>query len=415
VNDPNSPNSAPSDLGFVLPPPTRLSLGKALWIGVISLLLLGAIFIAAYLPRQRAQAALNRAAEANRSALPTVAVITPKLIASERSLKLPGSVQPLEEAVIHARANGYVNRWLVDLGARVEAGQLLAELDTPELDQELGQARAALAQATAAKLQAEANKTLAQSVFDRNGKLVQAGIASQAELDQSAAQAASGDATVRVAEAAIQAQQANIRRLNDLKAFASVRAPFAGTVTERNIDRGSLVTAGNGTALFKISATQTVRVFVQVPQDVASAVKINTPAKVVVREFGELPFPGTVAHTAGALDATTRTLNTEIRVDNRDGRLLSGMYAEVNLALDAPRQVYDLPATVLLNDAAGLRVAVVRPDDTIHLQPIVLDRDLGATLHVSSGITADDRVVQIGTADLLEGQRVSVALPKPAP
>ncbi len=403
------------ELGFDLPAPARPSRGRVVAISVVTVLLLGAAFTLAFRPRQAARAALEAQAQQTAKALPRLTVVAPKLVASDRSIKMPASIQPLEEAVIYARANGYIGRWLVDLGDKVKADQLLAEIEVPELNQELSQGRAALAKARASKLQAEAGRSLASSRFDRTGKLVNAGVATQQELEQTQAESAVGEANVNLAQAGIESELANIRRLSDLQQFSKVTAPFSGTITARMIDRGSLVTAGNATPLFRLAATDTVRVFVQLPQDVASAVVAGTPAKVTVRELTGQVFEGKVARTAGALDPVTRSLNTEIRLPNPDGKLLAGMYAEVALNLSAPRQVYEIPATALLSDAQGLRVALVRPDDTLHLQPITIERDQGATLQVSSGFSGGERLVQIAGAELHEGQKVEPVAPKASP
>jgi membrane fusion protein (multidrug efflux system) len=410
------PSDSPSaDLGFDLPPPASPSRSKTLFFSGGALVVLASLFAASYLPRQHARAALEQRAVESGKAVPRLTVAPPKLVSSERTLRLPASVQPLEEAVIYARANGYVNRWLVDLGDKVKADQLLAEIETPEVNQELSQGRAALAKARAAKLQAEAGSVLAQSRNDRTGKLVDAGVASQQELEQTQAETAVGASNVGVADAAIEAEQANIRRLADLQQFSKVTAPFAGTITSRTVDRGSLVTAGNATPLFRLAATDTMRVYIQVPQDIASSITIGAKASVTVREFAGKAFEGQVARTAGALDSVTRTLNTEVRVPNPDGKLLSGMYAEVALSLSTSRKVFEVPATALLNDAGGLRVAIVNPNGTLHLQPITVERDLGASLQVATGLTGDERVVQIVSADLHEGQQVEAVAPKPAP
>ena len=407
------PTDAPSaELGFALPEPARLSRGRAITFFVLGAVVLGGVFVSVLLPKNAARASLEHETRAASGAALRLAVAPGKLVSSERVLKLPASVQPLEEAVVYARANGYVARWLVDLGDKVKADQLLLEIETPEINQELAQAKAALAKAQAAKAQAEAGRVLSKSRFDRTGKLVDAGVASQAELEQTQAESSVGEANINVAQAAIDAELANIRRLADVQRFSKVTAPFAGTVTARNVERGSLVTAGNATPLFKLAATETVRVYVQVPQDVAASVSVGSPAKVTVRELTGRTFEGHVARTAGVLDSVTRTLNTEVRVPNPDGKLMSGMYAEVSLNLSAPRQVYEIPATALLNDAQGLRVALVTANNKLHLQPINIERDLGATLQVSSGITATDRVVQIAGAELSEGQKIEPVAPK---
>jgi RND family efflux transporter MFP subunit len=341
--------------------------------------------------------------------------VKPRLVSSERTLTLPGSVQPLEEATIYARASGYVRSWHVDIGSRVKEGDLLAEIDTPELDQELAQARAALAQAQANVLQAKANRGLATTRLDRTGKLVEAGVSPQQDLDQTQAQSVVGDADVKVAMANVAAQNANIRRINEVRGYSRVSAPFAGTITERSVDRGSLVTAGNvATPLFKLMSTDTVRVYVQVPQDAAPAVALDEPAELHVREFPDEKFVGRVARTAGALDSATRTLSTEVRVENSSGRLLAGMYADVKLLLPSARRVFELPATALLNDAAGLRIALVTANDTVHLQRITLERDLGATVQLATGLEGNERVVLVAGVELEEGQRVeTIVAPTP--
>lgn len=403
-----------AELGFALPEPARISRGRALLFLGLGLSVLAGAFVVTFVPRKAAQTDLERRASDAAKAAPRLVVAPPKLVSSDRVLKLPASVQPLEEAVIYARASGYVGRWLVDLGDKVKADQLLAEIETPEVSQELAQARAALAKARASKAQAEAGRLLAKSKLDRTGKLVDAGVASRAELEQSEAEAAVGDSTVNVSDAAIEAELANIRRLTDLQQFSKVTAPFAGTITARSIDRGSLVTAGNATPLFRLAATETVRVFVQVPQDVAPSVGSGASAIVTVREYPGRVFEGKVSRTAGALDNVTRTLNTEIRIPNRDGALLAGMYAEVSLTLAAPRAVYEVPATALFNDAQGLRVALVGAGDKLHLQPIGVERDLGPSLQVSSGLSGGERIVQIASAELSEGMKVE-PIPAKAP
>jgi RND family efflux transporter MFP subunit len=401
-------HGAAPDLGFSLPPAAVFSRRRVLLVGLVATSLLGAAFAFAYLPKRRAAEALARSAAASREAVPRVAVVTPKLVADGHTLRLSGNVTPLEEAVIYARANGYVRRWLVDIGTRVKEGALLAEIDTPEIDQELSQGRAALAQARANLAQTEASRTLAKSRLDRTGNLVEAGVAPLQDLDQTRAEASVGDANVNVAEAAVAAQQANIQRLRDLQGFSRVTAPFAGVVTARSIERGSLVTAGTGTPLFRLASTDTVRVFIQVPQSAAPSVLPGMASKVEIREFPGQVFEGKVARTAGALDSSSRTLNTEIQVPNPDGKLLTGMYAEVQLKLTVPQRVYELPATALMNDAGGLRVAVVTPENTLQFRKISLERDLGATVQVRSGIEGNDRVVQIASVDLSEGERVQV-------
>ncbi|WP_437816327.1 efflux RND transporter periplasmic adaptor subunit [Sorangium sp. So ce1078] len=410
---PRAPQSGPpeGDLGFDLPPPAAMTRTRGLALGVGLVVVLGAAFAAAYLPRRSARAALEEGVRATEGAAPRVVVVAPQPVSSDRALVLPGSIQPLEETIVYPRVSGYVRKWTADIGDKVEEGQVLAEIDTPELDQELAQARAQLVQANAGLVQAKANRDLSLSGVKRYEQLVPAGVAPQEELEERQGQAHVAEASVTVAQAAITAQQANIQRLLDLKKFAKIAAPFAGTVTARTIERGALVTAGNGTPLFRIAATDPARVFVGVPQDVAPSVRVDAPAKVTVREFAGQPFQGTIARTAGALDAATRTMNTEVRVPNPDGRLLAGMYAEVALTLPTPHRVLEIPATALYNDAKGLRVAVVDAvgaESKIRFAPITVERDTGATIHVSTGLDGSERIVKLASAELTDGMTVEV-------
>ncbi|HVJ93629.1 MAG TPA: efflux RND transporter periplasmic adaptor subunit, partial [Labilithrix sp.] len=329
---------------------------------------------------------------------------------SDRSMVLPGSLRPLEEAAIRTRASGYVRNRLVDIGDRVEAGALLVEVDTPELDQQLDQARAQLAQARAALAHAEANRDYAKSSFERRAKLAPSGVTSTDELEKSRSEAAVAEASVAVAQANLDAQSANVRRLTLEKSFARVVAPFAGTIISRSVEKGALV---NPTVeLYKIATTDPMRVLVEVPQDAAPSVKSDIDATVTVREFGDRKFEGKVARFATALDSQSRTMTTIVHVPNPKGELLSGMYARVELALPLPHRVLEVPSTALLVDAQGTRVATVGPDGRIHLVPIIIERDTGPTIQIASGITEADRVVKIASADLVEGREVELSAAK---
>lgn len=406
-----------NDLGFDLPPPAQVSGKRALVVGVGVLGVLGLAFFGAYLPKRAAERALQESVDARKQARPQTAVITPALVSSERKLSLPASLQPLEEAVIYARASGYIRRWYVDIGAKVERGALLAEIETPEVEQELAQARAALAQAQSSVVQAQANQGLAKINLERTGKLVSAGVSPQQTLDQTQAQATVNDADVKVAESNVAAQRANIRRLTELLSFSRIEAPFAGTITQRSIETGSLVSAGTGSPLYRLAAMDPVRVYVQVPQDVAPSVRVGTPATVRLREFPGQDFKGSVARTTGSLDSATRTLGTEIRVPNPEGKLLSGMSGEVSLNLTSPHKVFQIPSTALLADAAGTRVLTVAPDSTVHSRSIVIERDLGTSIQIASGVSESDQLIQIAGADFQEGQHVDLKKVdyKPAP
>lgn len=408
VQPTTTPPSPVDDLGFALPEPAKLTMTRAVAIGGVVLVALSAAFLAAWLPKRHARAALEASTESSGQETIRVEVVPPKALESTRDLSLPGSVEPLEETTVYPRANGYVRKWLVDLGDQVTEGQTLAEIETPELDQELAQARAQLAQAQAALAQAEAKRDAAKTTLARYEKLAPSGVASQQELEDKKAEATVADAAVTVANANIAAQRANIARLSKLVAFAKVTAPFAGTVVSRSVERGTLVTAGNATPLFKIAATDPVRVFVHVPQDVATTVRAGATAKVSVREYPGRVFEGTIARTAGALDPATRTMTVEVRVPNTKHELLTGMYAETALALPMPHRVLEVPSTALLNDARGLHLAVIDETSTVHLVPVVVERDTGPTIQIASGLGDKDRVVKIASAALSDGQKVEV-------
>jgi RND family efflux transporter MFP subunit len=396
------------DLGFDLPPPAAFTRTQVVAACAGIAIVLGGLFAVTYLPRRSVRATLEADTQTGTAAAPRVEVVAPKAMSSDRSLVLPGSVQPLEETVVYPRVSGYVRKWNVDIGDKVTEGQILAEIDTPELDREMTQAQAQMTQAKAALLQAEANRDLSKANLSRYEQLVPAGVASQQDLEQRRGQAHVDAAGVTVAQASITAAAASIQRIRDMKGFAKLVAPFAGTVTSRTVERGALVSAGNGSPLFRIAATDPVRVYVGVPQDVAPSVTVNAPAQVSVREFPGQPFAGTVARTSGALDPATRTMNTEVRVPNPDNKLLTGMYAEVALTLPSPHRVLEVPATALYNDAKGLRVAVVDAENEIHFVPITVERDTGATILVSTGLDGTERVVKLANVQLLEGTTVEI-------
>ena len=397
------------DLGFDLPSPVTISRSRALTVGGCALLALAAAFGFGYLPRRAEREALVAASGAGQAALPRVDVAMPKAGSSDRAISLPGSVQPLEETTLYPRASGYVRKWYVDIGDKVTQGQLLAEIETPELDQELEQARAQLMQAQASLVQAKANRQLSMANLQRYKALAPSGVVSMAELDQHQAMAQVDEASVSVAQANIAAQQANIRRLSQLESFSRVTAPFGGTVTQRTVEIGALVSAGNGQPMYKVAAMDPARVFVQVPQDVAPGVRAGVPATVTLREYPGRTFTGTVTRSAGELDAATRTMNTEVRVPNADGSLIAGMYAQVAFTLPSPHRVFVLPATAVTSDAHGSRVAVVDEASEIRLVPVVIERDTGPTVEIASGLAANDRVVKLASAQLVDGTRVEVS------
>ena len=397
-------STEPEDLGFPLPPPAR---GSRVGIIVVAAIVIGGAFAFGYLRNRGAHGdVIAQTAEAKPE---RVEVIKAKVLASDRALSLPGTVRPLEETQIYARVTGYVRTWKVDIGDKVTAGQLLAEIDTPEIEAQLSQARAQLAVARAAVKQASAQRDFSKSNTSRFETLANQQLVSKAQVEQTQAQAATDEASVSSATSNVAAAEANVRRLVELQGFAKVVAPFAGTVTTRSVDRGALVREGSTTPMFTIVATDPVRIFVDVPQSIAPSVRPETPATITVREYGARTFSGKVTRSAGALDPELHTMMTEIQVPNPDGALLPGMYVQAAITLAVPHHTLEIPATALYSDAQGLRVAVVDKAQRVHFAPITVERDTGATLQVATGLTGDEQIIKIAVPSLLEGDAVEIA------
>jgi RND family efflux transporter MFP subunit len=391
------------DLGFELPAPASGSRARIL---IVVVVIVGAAFGVGYLQHTRAH---GDTPAIHADATPRVEAFKPSALASDRALSLPGAVRPLEQAQIFPQTSGYVRKWSVDIGDKVTAGQLLVEIDTPEVDAQLAQARAQLLQARAAVKQATAQRDFTKSNSARFDTLADQKLISQSQVEQTHAQAATDEASVAAAESNVAAQEANVRRLQQLQDFARVVAPFAGTVTTRSVDRGALVGAGGTTPMFTIVATDPVRVFVEVPQTVAPSVKVGIDAKVTVREYAGRAFPGKVTRVSGALDPELHTMTIEIQVPNADGALLPGMYVQASLTLAVPHHVFEIPSTALYSDSLGVRVAAIDAQHKIHFVPITIERDTGATLWVSTGLTGDEQLVKIAVPSLVDGDVVEVA------
>jgi membrane fusion protein, multidrug efflux system len=402
-----SSTDPPEDLGFELPPPAQRSrIGVIVAVTVV----IGVAFAIGYLRRSNAHGELAVFAGAETKPV-RVEVAKPKLLTSDRALALPGTVRALEETQIYSRVTGYVRAWKVDIGDKVTAGQLLVELETPELDAQLAQARAQLAQARAAVRQASAQRDYSKSNTARYQTLADQKLISKSQVEQTEAQAATDEATVSAAQSNVSAMEANVRRLADTQSFQKVTAPFAGTITTRNVDRGALVRDGATTPMFTLVATDPVRILVDVPQSVAPSVKPDTAATVSVREYGSRTFEGKVARSAGALDLELHTMTTEVRVPNPDGALMPGMYVQVAITLPVPHRVLEIPATALYSDAHGLRVAVVDKGRRVKLVPITIERDTGATLIVATGLTGDEQIIKIAVPTILDGDLVELGAP----
>ena len=379
-----------------------------------ALAVVAAAFVIGYVPRHKAKNELVSESKAAESSNLRVQTFTPKAKSSDRAMNLPASVQPLEEAVIYARASGYIKTWKVDIGDNVKEGQLLAEVDSPEVEQQLAQAKAQLAQSEAALVQAKANKGYSETTLTRLGALAPKGVTSQQELEKAQAQSVVDESSVEVARANVEAQKANLGRIQQMLSFSRVMAPFAGTINQRNIERGALVSTS--TPLFHLSQSDTVRVYIQMPQDVAPSVRVDAPAQVSIREFPGRTFDGKVARTAAALDPMSRTMQTEIRIPNEKHELLTGMYAQVAISFPSPHRVWELPATAIITDANGVRVGIVE-NGKVRMAKVTVERDNGATMDIASGIADTDKIVKLATAELYDGRPVDVvpdAAPPPA-
>jgi len=385
----------------------------------LTVLIAGA-FIAGYIPLTQRRAVVETEARQQEQALPRVEVIEVSRSSQKSDLVLPGNIQAFTEAPILARADGYIKRRMADIGDRVRAGQPLAEIDAPELDEQLRQAKANLQQAQAALDQAQANfaqgkanLTLAKVTAERWSRLASRGVVSRQENDQYQAQYQSQDASVQALEKAIAAQrsnigaaEANVARLNELLSYRVVKAPFDGVVTLRNVDVGALVNAGN-TLLFRVAQNGTLRTYVTVPESNANAVRTGQLATLTVASLPNRHFTGSVARTANSLDPSTRTLLVEVQVPNPDGALLPGMYAQVDLSSTRTNVPILVPGDALIVRAQGTLVALVRPDHTIHLQKIDVGRDYGDKLEIVGGLQEGDTIILNAGDVAREGVKVN--------
>jgi multidrug efflux system membrane fusion protein len=376
------------------PPRTALTIVAVL---LLVLLLAGGFTMFGRMSHERALAK-----ETERDSVPTVAVVKPLSEKPDEDLILPGSLLAYEDSPIYARTNGYLVRWYKDIGSRITKGELLAKIDTPEVDQELNQTRAA-------RQQIVAQMELAKISADRWENLRKTDSVSAQEADQQT----SG---YKQAQANLAAADANVRRLEQLEGFKDVYAPFSGVLTKRNVDPGALINAGaqaSGRELFDLARVDPLRVYTSVPQAYAPYIKVGAKTFVTLQEFPGQKFVATVARTAEAIDPSTRTLLTEVDVPNKDGRLLPGSFGEVHFAVGSGVNKVTIPVNTMLFRAEGPRVAVIGPGGKVQLRPINIGRDYGTTLEILGGVSPTDQIV-VNPADSLEdGQQVNVAQPPP--
>ena len=384
----------------VAPSSTRKSIGTVSAFAVVGLL--SAFFLFGVWPRLQAGKA---SAEIQKDTRPNVVVMPAQRAKANLELTLPGTLLPIQEALIYARTNGYVKQWLVDIGAQVKQGQLLAEIETPEIDRELKQS-------LANQQQVKANMELARSTAERWKAVLKENAVSPQEVDEKLS-------ALKARQADYAASQASVERLIQMKSFQRVNAPFAGAITGRNVEVGQLISANNTDPnrwMFKVAKMDTLKLYINVPQSHMRMIKIDMPVSVVLKEFPQ-PFTGKVLRTAGALDPQSKTLLTEINVPNEKAELTAGMFTQVKFALNQTQPNILLPANTLMVRQDGPQVAAVA-NNTVQLRKVKLGRDLGTQIEILSGIDEKELIVTNPTDAMRDGVSVNmkVAEPeKPAP
>jgi membrane fusion protein (multidrug efflux system) len=338
--------------------------------------------------------------QSNEAAQTFVSVIHPEKAPTTIPLQLPGQTRAYIEAPIFAQTSGYLKKWYFEIGTNVKAGDILAEIDTPQVDQQLGQARAQLKVA-------EAAKDLAEVTYKRDQDLYNRRVIAAQDFDTAAD-------TYRQSVATVNADQASVNALSALEDFKIVRAPFDGIVTERDTDVGAYVPSGSGVQLFRMQQTSPLRVYINVPQTFARFVKPGVQADLTLNELPGRKFPAHVTNTAGAIDPTSRTLLTELEVPNQTHELLPGAYAQITLKLVGDTGLVTIPSNALLFRSEGPSVGVVHPDGKVEIRKVVISRDLGDKLQISQGLSETDQVIVNPSDGLANGMVVAVATPKPA-
>jgi RND family efflux transporter MFP subunit len=360
------------------------------------LLLVVAVGLALWGISTRARALSIVTKETRELAVPTVSVIKPDRGAPQQEVVLPGTMQAFADAPIYARTNGYLSKWYVDIGARVRAGQVLADIDTPEIDQQLEQARADLATS-------QANARLAQTTAERYRDLIKTDSVSKQDLDNA-------NGSLEAKETAVTSSRANVKRLEQLHAFGKITAPFDGVITARNTDVGALIDSGsNARELFHEAAVHRLRVFVNVPEIYSREARTGMKADLTLTEFPGRTITGTLARTAQSIDVASRTLLTEIDVENPKGELLPGSYTEVHLKVGSATSTFTLPVNAVIFRTEGVLVAIVRTGGHIALQPVTLGRDYGNSVEVVAGLNGDEQIVINPPDSIAAGETVHIA------
>ncbi len=385
------------------PDPTRPVISRR-GLGIAGVAVAGiaiAIVVTGVATRKKADARLSEWTE--NQATPVVAVAMPDTRGKRTTVELPGRLEAYSQAQIFARVTGYIKSWDADIGTPVKAGQLLAEIDAPDVDQQIMQAEADLTSA-------QANGTLALANLERGQSLIKSGSVSKQDLDQRAADAANKQGLIK-------SSQANLARLRVLENYKRITAPFDGLVTARATDVGALINAGagGGPALFVVSDTKKLRAYVNVPQNYVPSIRLGTKAQISVPEYAGRTFLATVEASARSIDVASGTTRMLLVVDNANGELMTGAYATVSLELAHPELAINIPASALIFDQSGLRVATVGADDRVVLKQVVIARDMGKEIEIASGLTPDDRVIASPPDGIASGDVVRIARGSGAP
>lgn len=380
------------------------------WIaGSLFIVGLAGAFVLGAIPRWQRQQSLQIAAAT--PTRPTVNVVRPRRAPENVEQILPGNAQPYLQAAIYARTNGYLKRRLVDIGDRVQEGQLLAEISAPEIDAQLEQARAAVTQSKANLVRAQADEVFAKQEEVRYEKVYKARAGTREDYENKIALSKVATANVGATQATIDENEATAQRLETLQSFQKLKAPFNGVITVRNVDPGALITADNPSTeqlLFRIAATDPLRIFVDVPQVYATAIKVGQQAVVTRREQPGRVFLGKVTRTANEIDSNTRTLHTEVQVPNPHDELLPGMYLQVKFLIDRETDALLIPGAAVVTRSQGPTLAVLAEGNVVRYRPVELGRDHGAEIEILNGVKEDDRVIVHPGDDLPEGAIVDI-------
>jgi membrane fusion protein (multidrug efflux system) len=373
------------------PPVSRRKLG---FVGVLAICAATAIVVSGIMARARSETELKTWTDAQ--AIPTVAVALPDARLLNATIDLPGRLEAYSRAPIFARVSGYLKNWSADIGAKVKAGQVIAEIEAPDLDQQLLQARADLASQ-------QASAKLSEATLTRRRTLIASNFVSMQEIDERTADLSNKNA-------AVNSGQANVERLEALAAYKKITAPFDGVVTARDTDVGALINAGGGTgaAMFVVSDITKLRVYVNVPQSFVPAIKIGAKAVITVPDYPNRTFDATVEASSQSVDVSSGTTRMQLALDNSKGELMPGGYANVKMSLARDALPLHIPASALIFNQNGLRVATVGADDKVLFKTVTIARDLGRDIELASGIAADDRIITAPPDGLADGDQVRV-------